>query len=149
MIALFFFGIGSMVLFSLAATMLTEFMPRKSSAGVAVSLCVLGKYVLVKSLLILGLAQQLDEERLRGCRRHCRHSCHSCNWKWLAIYHSRNLDISECLCGVVDEALWAKMACQYGQKVGMRLTQAGKRSVLLHPHCSLNHPANSFNPLVV
>jgi len=37
MIALFFFGLGSMVLFSLATTMLTEFMPGKSSSGVAVS----------------------------------------------------------------------------------------------------------------
>jgi hypothetical protein len=37
MIALFFFGLGSMLLFSLATTMLTEFMPGKSSAGVAVS----------------------------------------------------------------------------------------------------------------
>jgi MFS family permease len=38
MIATFFFGLGSMILFSLATTMLTEFMPRKSSTGVAVSL---------------------------------------------------------------------------------------------------------------
>ena len=38
MIALFFFDLGSMVLFSLATTMLTEFTPRKSSVGVAVSL---------------------------------------------------------------------------------------------------------------
>ncbi len=37
MIALFFFGLGSMILFSLATTMLTEFMPGKSSSGVAVS----------------------------------------------------------------------------------------------------------------
>ena len=38
MVALFFFGFGSMILFSLATTMLTEFMPGKSSSGVAVSL---------------------------------------------------------------------------------------------------------------
>jgi hypothetical protein len=37
MIALFFFGLGSMILFSLATTMLTEFMPGQSSSGVAVS----------------------------------------------------------------------------------------------------------------
>jgi hypothetical protein len=37
MVALFFFGLGSMILFSLAATMLTEFMPGQSSSGVAVS----------------------------------------------------------------------------------------------------------------
>lgn len=36
-IALFFFGLGSMVVFSCATTMLTEFMPRKSSSGVAVN----------------------------------------------------------------------------------------------------------------
>ncbi|KAI9813249.1 MAG: hypothetical protein M1827_004191 [Pycnora praestabilis] len=33
----FFFGIGSMLIFSMATTMLTEFMPRKSSNGVAVN----------------------------------------------------------------------------------------------------------------
>lgn len=35
--ALFFFGLGSMIIFSCATTMLTEFMPRKSSSGVAVN----------------------------------------------------------------------------------------------------------------
>lgn len=37
MIVLFFFGLGSMILFSLATTMLTEFTPKMNSAGVAVS----------------------------------------------------------------------------------------------------------------
>ncbi|XHG01487.1 hypothetical protein AWENTII_004868 [Aspergillus wentii] len=37
MIANFFFGIGSMLIFSMATTMLTEFMPKKSSAGVALN----------------------------------------------------------------------------------------------------------------
>lgn len=37
LLALFFFGLGSMVVFSCATTMLTEFMPRKSSSGVAVN----------------------------------------------------------------------------------------------------------------
>ena len=37
LIANFFFGIGSMLIFSMATTMLTEFMPRKASAGVAVN----------------------------------------------------------------------------------------------------------------
>ncbi|MCJ1471685.1 hypothetical protein MMC13_000325 [Lambiella insularis] len=37
LIANFFFGVGSMLIFSMATTMLTEFMPRKSSAGVAVN----------------------------------------------------------------------------------------------------------------
>lgn len=37
MIANFFFGIGSMLIFSMATTMLTEFMPKKASAGVALN----------------------------------------------------------------------------------------------------------------
>ncbi|KAI9740842.1 MAG: hypothetical protein M1818_004447 [Claussenomyces sp. TS43310] len=37
MIANFFFGIGSMLIFGAATTMLTEFMPKKSSSGVAVN----------------------------------------------------------------------------------------------------------------
>ena len=37
MIANFFFGIGSMIIFGLVTTMLTEFMPGRSSSGVAVN----------------------------------------------------------------------------------------------------------------
>ena len=37
LIANFFFGVGSMLIFSMATTMLTEFMPRKASSGVAVN----------------------------------------------------------------------------------------------------------------
>ncbi|ORY68745.1 major facilitator superfamily transporter [Pseudomassariella vexata] len=37
MVANFFFGVGSMLVFSAATTMLTEFMPRKSSSGVALN----------------------------------------------------------------------------------------------------------------
>src|SRR5436190_8198850 len=37
MIADFFFGFGSMIIFSMSTTMLTEFMPQKSSTGVAVN----------------------------------------------------------------------------------------------------------------
>ncbi|KAJ5544752.1 hypothetical protein N7535_006862 [Penicillium sp. DV-2018c] len=37
MIANFFFGVGSMLIFSMATTMLTEFMPKKSSEGVALN----------------------------------------------------------------------------------------------------------------
>jgi hypothetical protein len=37
MIAGFFFGIGSMLIFSMATTMLTEFMPKRSASGVAVN----------------------------------------------------------------------------------------------------------------
>lgn len=37
MIANFFFGIGSMIIFGCVTTMLTEFMPRRSSSGVAVN----------------------------------------------------------------------------------------------------------------
>jgi MFS family permease len=37
MIANFLFGVGSMLIFGLATTMLTEFLPRKPSAGVALN----------------------------------------------------------------------------------------------------------------
>ncbi|KAI9881485.1 MAG: hypothetical protein M1830_000048 [Pleopsidium flavum] len=37
LIANFFFGIGSMLIFSMSTTMLTEFMPKKASSGVAVN----------------------------------------------------------------------------------------------------------------
>ncbi|KAJ4299179.1 hypothetical protein N0V90_004423 [Kalmusia sp. IMI 367209] len=37
MIANFFFGVGSMLIFSLSSTMLTEFMPRRASAGIAIN----------------------------------------------------------------------------------------------------------------
>lgn len=37
MIANFFFGIGSMLIFNMATTMLTEFMPKNASAGVALN----------------------------------------------------------------------------------------------------------------
>ncbi|KAI9798728.1 MAG: hypothetical protein M1825_005010 [Sarcosagium campestre] len=37
MIANFFFGVGSMLVFAMATTMLTEFMPKKSSSGVALN----------------------------------------------------------------------------------------------------------------
>jgi MFS family permease len=37
MIANFFFGLGSMIVFSMATTMLTEFMPRRASNGIAVN----------------------------------------------------------------------------------------------------------------
>jgi MFS family permease len=37
MIANFFFGVGAMIIFAMATTMLTEFMPRKASTGIAVN----------------------------------------------------------------------------------------------------------------
>lgn len=37
MIGNFIFGMGSMLIFSMATTMLTEFMPKKASAGVALN----------------------------------------------------------------------------------------------------------------
>lgn len=37
MIANFFYGVGSMLIFAMATTMLTEFMPKRSSSGVAVN----------------------------------------------------------------------------------------------------------------
>jgi hypothetical protein len=36
MIANFFFGVGSMIIFAMATTMLTEFMADRSSTGIAV-----------------------------------------------------------------------------------------------------------------
>jgi predicted MFS family arabinose efflux permease len=37
MIANFFYGVGSMLIFAMVTTMLTEFMPSKSSSGVALN----------------------------------------------------------------------------------------------------------------
>jgi predicted MFS family arabinose efflux permease len=37
MLANFFFGIGSMLIFGLSTTMLTEFMPRRASSGIAIN----------------------------------------------------------------------------------------------------------------
>lgn len=37
MVANVFFGVGSMLIFSMVTTMLTEFMPKKSSSGVALN----------------------------------------------------------------------------------------------------------------
>lgn len=37
MIANFFFGCGSMIVFAMATTMLTEFMPKRASTGIAVN----------------------------------------------------------------------------------------------------------------
>jgi multidrug resistance protein len=37
MIANFFFGVGSMLIFSLSTTMLTEFLPKRASAGIAIN----------------------------------------------------------------------------------------------------------------
>lgn len=37
LLAPFFFGVGTMLIFGMATTMLTEFMPKKSSSGVALN----------------------------------------------------------------------------------------------------------------
>lgn len=37
MIANFFYGVGSMLIFAMSTTMLTEFMPNRSSSGVALN----------------------------------------------------------------------------------------------------------------
>lgn len=54
MIALFFFGLGSMLLISLTTTMLTEFMPKRTSSGVAVSPNSTGKALQVALTLTYG-----------------------------------------------------------------------------------------------
>ena len=51
MIANFFFGIGSMIIFSMVTTMLTEFMPKKSSEGVALNNFVRNIFSCVGSLV--------------------------------------------------------------------------------------------------
>jgi hypothetical protein len=81
MVALFFFGVGAMIEFTLATTMLTEFMPGKSSSGVAVSLhsplstlLFASCYVASLQFLLLScdsLAQQFYEERPGGYWRRC------------------------------------------------------------------------------
>jgi hypothetical protein len=124
MIALFFFGLGSMILFSLATTMLTEFMPGQSSSGVAVSLSLLNSILpcyLGTNGIFCWLAQQSDEKCLLGCWCHRRCPVDLCYWKWVAVYYSRDIDLGQCFCGVVDEALWATMAREHGQNPGMRL----------------------------
>lgn len=37
MVANFFYGVGSMLIFAMATTMLTEFMPQRSASGVALN----------------------------------------------------------------------------------------------------------------
>lgn len=51
LIANFFFGVGSMLLFSAATTMLTEFMPRRASNGVALNNFVRNVFSFVGTLL--------------------------------------------------------------------------------------------------
>ncbi|KAJ5770012.1 uncharacterized protein N7511_002063 [Penicillium nucicola] len=51
MIANFFFGVGSMLIFSMVTTMLTEFMPKKSSEGVALNNFVRNIFSCVGSLV--------------------------------------------------------------------------------------------------
>ncbi|KAJ5281083.1 hypothetical protein N7478_006455 [Penicillium angulare] len=55
MIANFFFGIGSMLIFSMVTTMLTEFMPKKSSIGVALNNFVRNIFSCVGSLITAPL----------------------------------------------------------------------------------------------
>ncbi|KAJ5638083.1 Major facilitator superfamily domaingeneral substrate transporter [Penicillium lividum] len=54
-IANFFFGIGSMLIFSMVTTMLTEFMPKKSSNGVALNNFVRNIFSCVGSLITAPL----------------------------------------------------------------------------------------------
>ncbi|MDI1485184.1 MAG: hypothetical protein OHK93_000319 [Ramalina farinacea] len=51
LIANFFFGVGSMLIFSMATTMLTEFMPKRASSGVAVNNLVRNIFSCVGSLV--------------------------------------------------------------------------------------------------
>jgi MFS family permease len=59
MVANFIFGIGSMLIFGMVTTMLTEFMPKKSSTGVALNNFVRNIFscvgVIVTSPIIQGI----------------------------------------------------------------------------------------------
>ncbi|CAI7567980.1 unnamed protein product [Penicillium glandicola] len=51
MIANFFFGMGSMLIFSMVTTMLTEFMPKRSSEGVALNNCIRNLFSCIGSVV--------------------------------------------------------------------------------------------------
>jgi hypothetical protein len=50
----------------------------------------------------------------------------------VAVYYSRDIDLGQRFCGVVDEALWATMAREHGQDLGMRLLRTFHYG---SPHC--------------
>jgi len=59
MIANFFFGIGSMIIFGCATTMLTEFMPKKSSSGVALNNFIRNIFAAVGGIVASPLANAI------------------------------------------------------------------------------------------
>ena len=59
MIANFFYGVGSMLIFAMATTMLTEFMPKKSSSGVAVNNLVRNIFSCVGSIVAAPLIRSI------------------------------------------------------------------------------------------
>ncbi|ATZ49134.1 hypothetical protein BCIN_04g03200 [Botrytis cinerea B05.10] len=61
LIANFFFGFGTMIIFSTATTMLTEFLPKRSSSGVAVSTFVRTIFSCVGSVIAQPLLQSIGD----------------------------------------------------------------------------------------
>lgn len=55
MVANFFFGLGSMLIFTMVTTMLTEFMPKRSSVGVALNNLVRNMFSCIGSLITAPL----------------------------------------------------------------------------------------------
>ena len=92
--------------------MLTEFMPGRSSSGVAVSPPSHQAFSSADppDITFPCLAQQSDKEHILGGRRHCGRAFDLRDWKWLALHHPWNTDFGECCCRVVYEAFWTAMA---------------------------------------
>lgn len=61
MIANFFFGIGSMLIFSVVTTMLTEFMPSKASHGIALNNFVRNIFSCVGSVVAAPLIDAIGD----------------------------------------------------------------------------------------
>ena len=59
LVANFFFGCGSMLIFAMATTMLTEFMPRKASNGVALNNFVRNIFSCIGEFALMLPVQQL------------------------------------------------------------------------------------------
>lgn len=59
MIANFFFGIGSMIVFATTSTMLTEFMPKKASNGIALNNFVRNIFSCVGAIVAVPLIEAI------------------------------------------------------------------------------------------
>ena len=61
MIANFFYGIGSMLIFAMVTTMLTEFMPQRSSSGVALNNLIRNIFSCVGAIVGAPLIQAIGD----------------------------------------------------------------------------------------